>query len=267
MFSSSVIKGEALKRVEFATVNYDALAVPTGEVRSGTIEEGFVPMTFTGTQDAESSRLALEAANLEEPAGEQVTLSAGMVMIDQDDLQQRLDAQYRSGQEEGRELAERGLGNVFKALRQSVADLDGLRDKVFRESEEDLLKLSIMIARKIIQQELSLQPQILAKIVAATIADCSELDRINIRLNPADYAVVAADRHGFLGNLCPDVHVSLATDDTISQGGCIVDTTTGTVDARIETQLDEIFRRFMEDRTLSSGDSEGDEVSQNVDKG
>jgi len=267
MFSSSVIKGEALKRIEVATVNYDALAVPTAEERNETPEEGFVPMTFSGNTAAESSRQALEAQQLEPPAGEQVTLAEGMQVIGKDELQQRLDAQYRSGMEDGREQAERGLGNVFKALRQSVADLDGLRDKVFRESEEDLLKLAIMIARKIIQQEISLHPQILANIVAATIVDCSEIERINIRLNPTDYTVVAADRHGFLGNLCPDTHVSLSPDETISQGGCIVDTTTGTVDARIETQLDEIFRRFMEDRTVAPAENPAEEASQYVDKG
>jgi flagellar assembly protein FliH len=266
MFSSSVIKGGALNSIDVATVNYDALTGPAGE-RADEPGEGFVPMSFSGTLNAEATRHPLESALPEAPAGEQVTLAEGMQIIGTVELQQRLDAHYRSGMEDGREQAERGLGNVFKALRQSVADLDGLRDKVFRESEEDLLKLAIMVARKVIQQEISLHPQILANIVAATIVDCSEIERINIRLNPADYTVVAADRHGFLGNLCPDTQVSLSPDETISQGGCVVDTTTGTVDARIETQLDEIFRRFMEDRTLSPSESDLDEASQNNDKG
>ena len=264
MFSSNVIKQEELRRLEVTRVNYEQMAEVGAPAEPE--EGGFVRLTFDGAPSPPSGLLENEAPP-EEVAGEQITLTEDKVVVDRAELQQQLEAQYKNGLVEGREQAERGLANVFKALRQSVADLDGLRDKAFRESEEDLLKLAIMIARKVIQQEVAQNPQILANIVAAAITDCGGLDRINIRLNPGDYAVVAADRQGYFKNLCPDTSVTLAPDETISPGGCIVDTTTGTIDAQIETQLDEIYRRFMEDRSMVSESSEGNEVSQNDDKG
>ena len=267
MFSSNVIKQEELRRLEVARVNYEQMAAPADGAPTEPEEGGFVRLTFDGEASPPSGLPLNEAPQQEEAAGEQITLTEDMVVVAGAELQQQLEAHYKNGLEEGREQAERGLANVFKALRQSVADLDGLRDKVLRESEEDLLKLAIMIARKVIQQEVAQNPQILANIVAAAITDCGGLDRINIRLNPADYAVVAADRQGFFKNICPDTSVTMAPDETISPGGCIVDTTTGTIDAQIETQLDEIYRRFMEDRSLATESSGGDEVSQNDDKG
>lgn len=265
MFSSSVIKEKALKQLDVTNVCYDQIGTPPAEDRAETACEGFVPLSFTSAGIAITSTPPVDPAQLPAPP-EPPELPADMQLIEKDDLQQQLDRQYRLGNEEGREQAEKGLANVFKALRQGVADLAGLRDKVLRDSEEDLLKLAIMIARKVIQQEVSQAPKILGNIVSAAISDCSQLERITIRLNPSDYAVVAADRKGFFGTLCPDTQLILSPDETISHGGCVIDTTTGTIDARIETQLDEIYRRFMEDRSLSDTANEGIEVSQNVDQ-
>ena len=270
MFSSSVLKPADLRQVEVARVNYEQMAASAADETPELAEAadgGFVRLSFDGAGTAQPGMPQIEAPPPAEAAGEQITLTEDMAVLPRAELREQLAAQYQHGLEEGREQAERGLANVFKALRQSVADLDGLRDKVFRESEEDLLKLAIMIARKVIQQEITQHPQILANIIAATITDCAGLDRISIRLNPADYAVVAADRQNFFGSLCPDTSVTLAPDETISPGGCIVDTTTGTIDAQIETQLDEIYRRFMEDRSLAAESPAIDEVSQNDDKG
>lgn len=268
MFSSSIIKQADLMRLAVADVNYASLGESAGD---GPVppaaEEGFAPLTFAPHAGAIALPSAEEPARQEEPTGPQVTLAEGMEVIRREELQQQLDAHYRSGMQDGREQAERGLANVFRALRQGVSDLEGLRDKVLRESEDDLLKLAVSIARKIIQQEISQHPRILANIVAAVIADCSELERITIRLNPADYAIVAPDRQGFFGSLSPDTQVTLMPDENITPGGCIVDTTTGTLDAQIETQLDEIYRRLMEERNIVNAEEAGTEVSQDVDKG
>jgi flagellar assembly protein FliH len=123
---------------------------------------------------------------------------------------------------------------------------------MLRESEEDLLKLTVLVAKKIIQQELVQQPEILAKIISAAISSVTELDRVSVRLNPADYSVVNSDRQTYFGNLGDETHILLSPDESVEPGGCMVDTNTGTVDARIETQLDEIYRQFLEKRIAVS---------------
>lgn len=189
-----------------------------------------------------------------------------MMQIPEEEFQARLDAAYRRGVDEGKELAERGLANVFRAMRQSIAELAGLKERILRESEDDLLKLSIAIARKIIQQEISADPGILAALVAAAVADCISLDRITIRLNPADFEIVNRDRHRYLGVLSSETRVTLTPDDTLSPGDCVVDSVTGVIDARIETQLEEIYRKFSDERGVVSIESPGSaRASQTID--
>jgi flagellar assembly protein FliH len=170
-----------------------------------------------------------------------------MIYISEDDLQGQLSDAYARGAEEGRQVAERGLAHVFKALRDGADTLAALREKVLRESEVDLLKLSSLVAKKIVLQEIKQDPQILANIVAATISCCSDQERITIRLSPDDYQMVMANRQIIPGD---EGRVALVPDNAVKLGGCLVETTTGTVDARIESQLDEVYNRCMEERGI-----------------
>lgn len=209
---------------------------------------GFVPLSL----GSGSAVLGLPdpAASVAAPPGPAMASLEGMIVLSEEEFQAKVDELYRNGMDEGRRQAERGLANVFKSLRDGVSALTALRSRVLKESEEDLLKLSVMIARKIVQREIAQDPAILAAIIAAAVGGCAERDRVVVRLNPNDHAVVAANRQAFLAVLGDDAPITLTPDDGVGPGGCLVETATGTVDARIESQLDEIYRTLLEERSV-----------------
>lgn len=208
---------------------------------------GFVPLSLGFAPGGEE--LPDPAASIAEDSDPPMPSLEGMIVLSEEDFQAKVDEIYRNGMDEGRRQAERGLANVFKSLRDGVSAVTGLRSRVFKESEEDILKLAVMVARKIVQQEITQDPVILASIIAAAVGGCTERDRVVVRLNPNDYAVVAANRQAFLAGLGDDVPITLTPDDGVGPGGCLVETATGTVDARIESQLDEIYRTLLEERS------------------
>lgn len=173
--------------------------------------------------------------------------------IAEDEHQRLVQEAFDKGLEDGKRLAEKGLSNVFRALREAVEEVAGLREQILRECEEDLLKLAILVARKVIHQEISTDRLILAKVVGAAVGSASERDEIVIRLNPDDHRMVSAHRHLYLNGIGNERLLDLKPDDTIPPGGCIIDTTMGEIDARTDSQVDEIFRRLLEERnTLAS---------------
>ncbi len=263
MSSSRIIKPEDLKDRRVCSVNYgrleDSSFTNEGEAEILLLKaEGFTPLFFN---DEAGVRGAVEMlptdASPVEPSEEEIYAKslqgeppARMQVIAEDEMQMQLSEAYARGLEEGRLAAERGLANVFKALREGTNALAALREKVLRGSEVDILKLAIMVARKIILQEVKQDRQILANIITATVACCSELEKITIRLNPDDYKIVMSDQQLFLSGRVDDSRIELAQDESIRLGGCMVETPTGTVDSRIESQLDEVFNRCLEERGI-----------------
>ena len=259
MSSSRVIKRESLSRWSVANLNFEQL----GGERSVDLRlppqdaEGFTPLLFADHLEP-SAHAGTEDRAGDAPVHAATTpgeIPAGMLLLTESEFQARLEEARQRGVEEGRQVAERGLAHVFRALRNGTDSLGTLREKVLRESEGDLLKLSRLVAKKIILQEVRQDPGILARIVAATVSCCAENDRITIRLSPADYEAVRSNRIKFEGVPGDADRVMLAADESISLGGCLVETPTGTVDARIEAQLDEVYSRCMEERGIPRDDS------------
>ena len=206
---------------------------------------GFVPMGIFDTSGL-SANCAEDIPELQEPAG------PPSVTLIEEELQRRLGESFQNGLIEGKNLAERGLLNVFRALRIAAEDVHALREKVMRESEDEIVELITMVARKVILREVSLERKILANVVQSALSAVYERDEITVRLNPDDYLLVTANHEDYFRKELMTDRMRLKSDPTVIQGFCQIDSEMGTIDAGIDSQLDEIFRRLQEERTLST---------------
>jgi len=259
MSSSKIIKSEQVAADSLTEFNFMPIgrrlvvaAPPDGSV--GFIpydppdtSTGFVPMELFGTSQPNveiDDQLLLEQDAPEEPAG---------IVLTEAELDQRLRESYESGLLDGKNLAERGLLNVFKSLRTAVEGLHSLREKVMRESEDELVRLITMVARKVIQREVSQDRNILSDVVQKAIADISERDEIIVHLNPDDYSMVTSSSEEYFRKELVMDRMQFKADPAVNLGSCRVETEMGTIDASFDSQLDEIFRRLQEERSLSTG--------------
>jgi flagellar assembly protein FliH len=174
------------------------------------------------------------------------------IVLTEEELDRRLRESYESGLQDGKSLAERGLLNVFASLRSATEGLHSLREKIMRESEEELVRLIMMVVRKVILREVAQDRGILPDVVKAAIAGISERDEIIIHLNPDDYSNVIAKREDYFRKENFSDKLQFRADPAVQLGSCRVDTEMGTIDASFDSQLDEIFRRLQEERTLSA---------------
>lgn len=240
MSSSRIIKYQPDGNAEnMPSFNFRPIAQAANEQRSG---GGFVPLALF-----DSSELTGVVAVAQKGA-----IDPDSVVLSEDELNRRLQEAFANGLAEGKNLAERGLLNVFKALRTASEAIHTLREKVLRESEEELLNLIMMVARKVILREISQDRGILAEVVQNAIAGLSERDEIIVRLNPDDYALATTGRDDLLRKELMSDRMSLKPDPTVLAGCCMIDTDMGTINASIDAQLDEIYRRLLEERCVSS---------------
>lgn len=182
---------------------------------------------------------------------EEVDTGPPPIEISEDDLNQRINDSFNAGLKEGKELAERGLINVFRALRASSETIHNLRDKIFRETEDEIIGLVMLVARKVIIQEIIQDRSILAGVVQNALAGLSAREEITVRINPDDYLLVTSGRDELLRKELLNERLLLKPDPSVSAGFCLVDTDMGTIDASLDGQLNQIFRSLLEQRTAA----------------
>ena len=179
---------------------------------------------------------------------EEVDAPPPLIEITEEDLKLRTGDAFNAGLKEGKELAERGLINVFRMLRASTETIHNLRDKIIRESEDELVKLVMLVARKVILREITQDRSILGGVVQNALAGLSAREEITVRINPDDYLLVTSGRDELLRNELLNERLLLKPDPSVAAGFCFVDTTMGTIDASLDGQMDQIYRSLLEQR-------------------
>lgn len=243
MSSSRIIKSAQLGNSNVGSFAFQQITRTVSGHTSEDSSAGFVPMSIFDSSE-------LLSGSLDQHTAQQASDEPPRVTMTEEELNRRLSESFEKGLTEGKNLAERGLINVFRSLRSATEGVHALREKVMRESEDDLIELIMKVARKVILREVAIDRNILFSVVQSAIAALSERCEITIRLNPDDYILVTTGpADTFRKELLTD-RMRLKADPAVFQGSCQIDSEMGTIDAGIDGQLDEIFRRLVEQRVL-----------------
>lgn len=143
-------------------------------------------------------------------------------------------AGWEQGLAEGRQAARGELRLQAERWQQLMAHLAQPLAALDDSVEQELLELVLGVARRVTLSELQAQPaQVLAAIREAAAALPSACRHVRVHLHPEDAHLVADSLppHG-------DVQWHVIEDATITRGGCLLDSGSTHVDARLETRLD-----------------------------
>jgi len=147
--------------------------------------------------------------------------------------------------ERGRQAAEQQLRASFEtaAVRSreqilgAVTEFARERTAYYRRIEGEVVELALAIARKILHREVQLDPHTLAGIVRVTLEKLDAGTTVNLRVHPRE----AADwRHYFASQAEGAAVAEVHEDPALAAGECRIETSLGTTDIGIESQLKEI---------------------------
>jgi flagellar assembly protein FliH len=150
-----------------------------------------------------------------------------------------LAALEQQAREEGRAAGHaEGLAAAQQQIKQRLAQLDALYEAAARpllaldeQTEQELARLTIVIARRVLASELKLSPELIVQAVHRAAAALPAAAReLRVHLHPADLALLRE-----LGTA--ESHWQLIADATLARGGCQLESARSHLDASIETQL------------------------------
>ena len=168
--------------------------------------------------------------------------SAGRVSRFASDPEQKIRAAYQDGVQEGQASARQEMMPLLEATNQRMArtieELSGLRQRFRHEAEEDVVALALAIARRVLHRELTMAPDALLGLVKVALEKIEAREVHRVRIRPEDAPIVKE----YLEKMGLPQRVEVIADPGLERGAAIFDSSHGSLDASVETQLAEIER-------------------------
>lgn len=149
--------------------------------------------------------------------------------------------QYREkGYQEGFEIGKSESNKLIEEAIDIRKEYFKQKDKLLKDIENDVITLVMDICEKVIGKILVEDRESILSIITKGIHSLNAKENLILRVSPDDYDLVEMSKQKILsmGNLIEDIQVK--SDNTLTAGGCIIETSKGSVDTSVRTQLDEI---------------------------
>lgn len=212
------------------------VAIQNEKAKDGTITSDFRIDKLVAKQTgvAELERISIE---------EKIELEAlARIKI----IQEKAFAQaHQLGLEEGREKAFSDYKSVlvekFSHLDTLVASIETLKSDLLSFNETHILRLVFYMAKRISMSAITEKPELVLEVVRHAIESAQTEERVAIRVSPQDFVFIESVKEKLGKEFEKVKRAKFESSESISSGGCIVQTNYGDVDATIEQRLEKLW--------------------------
>ncbi|OAB41333.1 FliH/SctL family protein [Paenibacillus glacialis] len=156
---------------------------------------------------------------------------------------------YEQGYNEGRIKAEEELQiRVEEMMAEAQRVLDEAyhaKDQIIQEAEPFLVELSTAIAEKVIDKQLTIESEYMIDLIRKNLSRKREQGMIILCVAPTQFAFIQAAREELSLAIDSQAELKILPDATVKDHGCVIRSSFGSVDARIDTQLAEIKKELI----------------------
>lgn len=156
---------------------------------------------------------------------------------------------FQQGYQEGVTQAEQEMklkiAEMMEEARAVLTEAYRARDVIIQEAEPFLVELSCDIAEKIVDKQLTIEPQFAMDLIRKNLARKREQGLISLCVSPGQFAFVNAAREELSLAVDSQAELQILPDSTVKDQGCVIRSSFGSIDARIDTQLAEIKKELV----------------------
>jgi len=170
-------------------------------------------------------------------------------MIRISDARKQVQNGYDRGFADGKQVATATMlvevQRQYEVLKNFDTLLDNLHDeftKSFAVMENTAVELALIAAEAVIGEEVRRDKSAVIAQIKKSLEALRGADSITIRLNTDDYDALAQAKSTYIDDPIKAAKVKIIADDSVESGGCIAESSLGSIDAQLRSQ----FRRIAE---------------------
>lgn len=137
-----------------------------------------------------------------------------------------------------------GFAQGYQEWTGQLASMEQEICKVQQEMQKLLMPVALKAAKKIVSAELALQPAAIVEIVTNALKSVSQHKRIVIYVNKNDLAVLEQSKNKIKDIFESLESLSIRDRDDVEQGGCIIETEGGIINARLKDRWKNLEAAF-----------------------
>ncbi|MES1262223.1 MAG: FliH/SctL family protein [Acidobacteriota bacterium] len=142
---------------------------------------------------------------------------------------------FEAGRRQGEQQARAELGPVIERMNASIAELTGLRSEMRRRAEKDVVQLALLIAKRILHREVSVDASALTALARVVFERMARAEAYRVTVHPGFAAAIrSALPAGQAGR------VQIEPDPACAAGTLVIRSEEGVIDASVDSQLEEI---------------------------
>ena len=168
----------------------------------------------------------------------------------EEECQERCEASYRFGFEDGKKI---GYREGIEQIKESVNYIKNItgkildkRESILSEADNMIVRLALSVARTILRREAQIDQGLVKSIAQASLKLIEDKKRVSIKVHPSNWNALKEFEADILNMTHGIKELEIKEDDYVSPGGCVIETDSGIIDAQLNTQVDEIAANLME---------------------
>ncbi|MCL6471320.1 MAG: hypothetical protein K6T91_00700 [Firmicutes bacterium] len=158
---------------------------------------------------------------------------------------------YQEGLDSARAEISKALDTIISIAKQAAEE----KWRVINSVEENIVNLAVEIAEKIVCEQVTVDPRVIVNVARKALMVAAEREHIEIRVSPDDLEIMRAHKDELMSIADRIEKIEIIADRRIKRGGCILETSAGNVDARVQSQLYQVEQAL---RGVVSGNEAGD---------
>ena len=146
---------------------------------------------------------------------------------------------FAAGRDQGIAAGRKEIADRLARLDSIIRELEGIKERKLQEVLPEIVDLALEIAAKIVRKKIEQDREIIVSVVRDAVRKLGREEKMVIRVNPSDYDTMISN----LDSLREEARlrdISVEPSDSVSAGGCYIETPTAEVDARVEEQIREL---------------------------
>jgi flagellar assembly protein FliH len=176
------------------------------------------------------------------------------------DSRAAFEAERKDAEDEGRVAGREagfieGKAEVERLVERTQTVLQRAQDKraeILEETEQEIISLVLLIAKKVIKVISESQRSVVISNVVQALRKVKGRGNIIIRVNMADLKLTSEHTKDFINLVEGAKSVQIVEDTSVDEGGCVIETDFGEIDARVSSQLMELESKILEISPIKS---------------